>query len=115
MVQGAHPCICCIMTIAGDNHVMYGYAANATVKWSPAGKHSHSALDTVHLALIAAPTTATVVLVIVIGAMVTCCAYWARRKVQKNRSHGQVECSGAPEDRERLIPWFANATNGDRV
>lgn len=84
---------------------MYGYPANATVQWP-----SHSVLGTAHLAIIAAPAAAAVLLVLVVVSMATCSVYWARR-----RSRGQVKHSVKAQDRERLIPWFANVTNGDNV
>ena len=111
MVEGAHPCICCITTSQDGNNIMYGYPANATVQWP-----SYSVLDTENLAIIAAPAAAGLLLVLVVVSMATCSIYWVcRRIVHKSSSHGQVKHSVKALDRERLIPWFANVTNGDNV
>ena len=95
---------------------MYGYAANATVQWAPGKEHPHSVMDTVHIVVIAAPVAAAVVLVLVIISMATCSAFWARRRnMHKNRTQEPMEHSAVPEDREHLVPRFANAANGDMV
>ena len=109
MVEGAHPCICCITTSQDGNNIMYGYPANATVQWP-------SLPSVLHLAIIAAPAAAGVLLVLVVVSMATCSVYWARRRtVHKSSGHGQVKHSVKALDRQRLLPWFANVTNGDNV
>lgn len=89
---------------------MYGYPANATIQWA------HSYLDAEQLAVIAAPTAAAIVLLLLAVATATCSVYWLRRwSMSLHNTHRQVEYPGVPKDKTQLIPWFTDADTGDWV